>query len=96
MSNPLEIHAVTGPVVDTHFRDAFADWPHVTRIAAGQTFDSDLDSCPRVNITQSVEPLGEELCLVDFGRHWSVAARIQEVNISARASELKLTRRAAK
>ena len=96
MSEPPEIHAVAGPVVDSHFRDAFADRSHVTGIAEGQTFDSGLDSCPRVHVTQSVEPLGEDLGFANFDRHRSVATWIQEVNTSTRAPDLKLTARVDK
>lgn len=85
MSVSREVHAVPGPVVDSHFRDAFADRSHVTGIAAGQTCDSGLDSCPGVHVTQCVEPLGEDRGLVNFDRHRSVATWIQEVNISTRA-----------
>lgn len=46
--------------------------------------------------TQSVEPLGEDLGLADFGRHWNVAAWIQEVNTSTLASDLKLAVRVDK
>jgi hypothetical protein len=59
-------------------------------------FDSGLDSCPGVRVTQSVEPLGEDLGFANFDRHRSVAAWIQEVNTSTRAPDLKLTARVDK
>lgn len=49
-----------------------------------------------MHVTQSVEPLGENLGFANFGRHWSVAAWIQEVNTKSPSSDLKLTARVDK
>ena len=39
---------------------------HVSRISPGQTFDSGLDACPGLEVTEAVDPRGELFGLAEF------------------------------
>lgn len=75
----LEIHPITGAVVDPQFRDAFADWLDVAGVSSGEPFDSCLDSRSRLDVAQAIEPQCEDLGLANFDHVKNVALRLQVV-----------------
>jgi hypothetical protein len=65
-SNFFEVNPVTGTVVDPQFGNSPAYWLDISRVSGSKPLDSDLDSRPRADITQAVEPFGEEFGLADL------------------------------
>ncbi|TKS62294.1 MAG: hypothetical protein EWM73_02613 [Nitrospira sp.] len=59
------IHTVAWPVIDSHFGDALAHWPHIPRVSFRQALDPYLHACPCLNVAQSVKPPGIRLGLAN-------------------------------
>jgi hypothetical protein len=65
-SNFFEVHPVTGTVVDPQFGNSLAYRLDISRVPGSEPLNSDLDSRPRADIAQAVEPVGEEFGLADL------------------------------
>jgi hypothetical protein len=65
-SNFFEVHLVTGTVVDPQFGNSLAYRLDISRVSGSEPFNSNLDSRPRADIAQAVEPIGEEFGLADL------------------------------
>ncbi len=46
----VKVHPVTGPIVDTHFRDTFADRLHISRISECQPIQLHLNTSPGAHV----------------------------------------------
>ena len=57
---------ISGTVVDPQFGNSLAYRLDISRISGSEPLNSDLDSRPRADIAQAVEPLGEEFGLADL------------------------------
>ncbi|MFN4865456.1 MAG: hypothetical protein ACK5GZ_03930 [Cyanobium sp.] len=60
------------------FRHAGPNGLDVTRVAADEAFDPDLNLRPGLEITQTRKPLDEPLCLADFNHTPTVAAWLRQ------------------
>ena len=76
----LEIHPITGAVVNPQFRHAFADRFNVAWIVGGEALDSGLDTRSCLNVAQDVKPLGKYIGLAGFNHGTNVAVRPHNVN----------------
>jgi hypothetical protein len=74
-----EVDAITGPVLNAKFADAFTDGLHVTRIAKGETTDASGDSGFGVRIAESCQPAREGLRFAEFDPWVIVAYKLQLV-----------------
>jgi hypothetical protein len=59
-SNFFEVHPVTGTLVDPQLGNSLAYRLDISRVSGSEPLNSNLDSRPRADIAQAVEPLGEE------------------------------------
>jgi hypothetical protein len=59
--NLFVVHPVTRTVVDPQFGNSPAYRLDISGVALSEALDPNLDSRPRAEIAQSVEPVGEEL-----------------------------------
>lgn len=78
----LEIHPVTGTVVDPQLRDTFANRLDVPGVSGSEPFNPCLDARSRLKVTQGVEPLSEEVSFANFYQEGTVAMRLHIVNIT--------------
>jgi hypothetical protein len=62
----LKVHLVTGTVVNPQFGNSLAYRFDISRVSGSKPLNSDLDSRPRADIAQAVEPVGEEFGLADL------------------------------
>jgi hypothetical protein len=62
----LEIHPVTGAVIDPQFGDTLANRFNIPGVTCGEALDPDLNPCPRTNVAQSVKPPGKSLGLANL------------------------------
>ena len=76
----LEIHPVTGTMVDSQFRDPFTNWLDIARVSRSEPLDPDLNARSRLDIPQVVEPLRKEVSFADLNHDVSVALWLQNVN----------------
>ena len=67
-------------MVDPHFRDAFADWLNITRIAGGQPFDTRQDARTCFHVAQAVQPMNIGIGFADFKHNSIVAKWLHAVN----------------
>jgi hypothetical protein len=65
-SNFFEVHSITRTVVDPQFGNSLAYRLDISRVSGSETLDSNLDSRPRADIAQTVEPAGEECGLANL------------------------------
>ena len=65
-----EIHAVSGPVIDSWFTDSAPYRPNVTRITGSQPLDPHQDFCACLGVSKIVKPFIETGAFDDIGR-WS-------------------------
>jgi hypothetical protein len=77
----LEIHPITGAVIDPQLRDAFSDWFDISRIARRKSFDPDQDPRSCTDVSKAVEPLDENICFANLNHGEIVAKRLRFVNI---------------
>ncbi len=52
-----EIHPVAWPIIDPEFRNAFADWPNISKVAERNMPDADVDPDFRTLIFKRLKPL---------------------------------------
>ena len=69
----LEIHPVTGTVVNPQLRDTFTDWLYITWVSRCQPFNPCSDARSSLDVPQVVEPLNEEVGLANFNHGVTVA-----------------------
>jgi len=55
--SPLEVHPVTGAVMDSQLRNTFAHWLNISGISQRESFDPGLDTRSCLNVSQAVKPL---------------------------------------
>ena len=51
-----EIHPVAWPIIDPEFRNAFADWPNISKVAEQNTPDTNVDPGFRALIFKRLKP----------------------------------------
>ncbi len=56
---PLEIHPVTGAIVDSQFRHTFPDWLDIARVSGSKALDPGLNARSGLDVAQAVEPLSK-------------------------------------
>ena len=76
----LEIHPVTGTVVDSQLRDTFANRLDISGVPSRKPFDPCLDARSRLKVAQGIQPLSEKVSLANFNHEATVAARLRLVN----------------
>ncbi|SBT04177.1 hypothetical protein PROAA_1240002 [Candidatus Propionivibrio aalborgensis] len=76
----LEIHPVTGAVVDSQLRDTFANRFDISGISSSEPFNPCLDARSRLEVAQVVEPLSKEDGFANFNHSVTVALWLQSVN----------------
>jgi hypothetical protein len=64
----LEIHPVTGAVVDAQLRNAFAHWLNISRVPKREAFNPRLNARPRPKVAQAIEPLSEHFSFSNFNQ----------------------------
>jgi hypothetical protein len=62
----LEVHPITGAVIDSQFGYALANRFGITRIAGGKTLNPDLNARPCLNVDELIEPPSEEISFPNF------------------------------
>jgi hypothetical protein len=62
----LEIHPVTGAVIDPQFGDTLANGLDIPRVTCGEALNSDLNPGARTNVAQPIKPLSESLGLTNL------------------------------
>ncbi len=77
----FEIHPVTGTLIDTQLRNTLTDRLNVARVAQAESFDPRLDARPRLQISQAIEPFGEEIGLADLDHLGTVAVWLHTVKV---------------
>ena len=75
----LEIHPVTGTVVNPQLRNTFTNWFYITWVSRCQPFNSCLDARSSLDVPQVVEPLNEEVGFANFNHGVTVATGIHIV-----------------
>lgn len=76
----LEIHPITGAVVDSQLRDTFTNGLDISWVSGSEPFDPCLDARSRLKVAQVVEPLSEEAGFANFNQEATVAAWLHIVN----------------
>ena len=76
----LEIHPVTGTIVDSQLRDTFANRFDISWVSSGKPFDPCLNARSRLEVAQVVKPLNEENGFADFNHGATVAPWLHIVN----------------
>src|SRR5262245_32238411 len=76
---PRVVHAVAGSAVDAEFGDPSAHRRAVARIPGGEAFDAGEDASSSMQVTESVDPGGEQGRLAALHDGRSVAYRLQSV-----------------
>jgi hypothetical protein len=76
----LEIHPVTGTVVDSQLRNTFANRLDISGVSSGEPFDPCLDARSHLEVAQVVEPLNEENGFANFNHGATVAPWLHLVN----------------
>lgn len=76
----LEIHPVTGTVINSQLGNTFANRLNIPRVSPGKPFEPCLDARPRSKITQAIQLSGEELGFAKFLRRNTVAEWLHIVN----------------
>jgi hypothetical protein len=69
----LELHPVTGTVVDSQLRDTFANRFDIAGVSSGESFNPCLDARSHLEVAQVIEPLSEEDGFANFNHGVTVA-----------------------
>jgi hypothetical protein len=75
----LEIHPVTGAVVNSQLGNTFANRSNISGISGTEPFNPCLHTRPPSKITQSVKPPGEDCSLANLKHRDTVAGRLHIV-----------------
>ena len=62
----FKVHAIPGPIIDSHLTDAATDGFDIARQPERQAIDSDLNPGACLPVTQTGEPFRKYGCLPDF------------------------------
>ncbi len=62
----LEVHPITGAIIDPQFGNAFANRRCIPGITRREAFDPCLNPCSCANVTQAVKPSGESVGLANL------------------------------
>jgi len=76
----LEIHPITGTVIDPQLRDSLANRLNIAWIPNGEALNSDLDTSSRLNVTEFIKPMREEVSSSYFNHEMNVATGLRIVN----------------
>ncbi|WP_423856104.1 hypothetical protein [Acidithiobacillus montserratensis] len=76
----LEIHPLTRAAVDSQLGYAFANRLYITGISDSQPRNSGLNSRPRLDVAQGVEPMNEGISFPNFDHRPTVVAWLHLVN----------------
>jgi hypothetical protein len=76
----LEIHPITGTVINSKFGDTLADRLNITGISSGKTFNPDLDTRSRLEVTKRIKPMVEKISFSNFNHKITVALWLHIVN----------------
>ena len=73
----LEIHPITGAIVDSQLRYTFANRFNITWVSSGKSPNPDLDTSSRLNVAQGIYPLCKKVCFSNFDHGLTVAIWLQ-------------------
>jgi hypothetical protein len=76
----LEIHPVTGTVIDSQLRDSFANGFDIPGISSSKPFNPCQDTGSSLDVTQVVKPPSEEDGFANFNHGLTVSAWLRFVN----------------